>query len=350
MEVGRSVEVLVDAGEAQVGDFVDDAELIEDGQTDVGAGDSRTEQSHRVLDDGGDGLEPLVGHVAPLRCCAQPADELLAVERFAPAVRLDHGQWRVIDTFERREALRAGETLTATADRRALFGDARVDDLGVIGTADGTEHVPKDTARLALSPGRWAQRQLASSGQAYRLADLDDRTAVEVDEGIDEPAAPDIAAISIRDRPERVARLGDVHSHDRRSSSTRGDVGGCGRTAPDIDEGPGNRTDRDGQQGDHHDDQDGSNRTPDAVVNAGGRADVMCPARSGAGIQGGGHRDSVMFVLFGELLVVLLGVRLSVDDKTDVRTNDCSTVKQGDPGDVNHFRTISRTIVPGTDV
>jgi len=215
MEVGRSVEVLVDAGEAQVGDFVDDAELIEDGQADVRAGDGRTEQSHRVLDDGGDGLEPLVRHVAPLRRSAQPADEFLAVERFAPAVRLDHGQWSVIDTFERREALRAGEAFTATADRRALFGDARVDDLGVIGTTDRTEHVPKDTARLPLSPGRWAQRQLAISGQAHRLTDLDARTTVEVDEGIDETALADIAAIAIGDRPERVARLGDVHSNDR---------------------------------------------------------------------------------------------------------------------------------------
>jgi hypothetical protein len=46
----------------------------------------------------------------------------------------------VIDTFERGEPLSTGQTFATTTNRCALLGDTGIDDLGVIGATDGTEH------------------------------------------------------------------------------------------------------------------------------------------------------------------------------------------------------------------
>ncbi len=86
MEVRCGIEVLVHARESQIGDVVDDAQLVEHRHPDACAGDGGAEQPHRVLDDGRDRFEPLLGDIASLRGGAEPTDELLAVERFGAAV------------------------------------------------------------------------------------------------------------------------------------------------------------------------------------------------------------------------------------------------------------------------
>jgi riboflavin biosynthesis pyrimidine reductase len=50
VEVGRGIEVLVDAGEAQVGDLVERAQPVQDGEADLGAADLRTLEPNRILD------------------------------------------------------------------------------------------------------------------------------------------------------------------------------------------------------------------------------------------------------------------------------------------------------------
>ena len=49
----------------------------------------------------------------------------------------------MIDTFERGESLSTGQAFAAATNRRALFGDTGVDDLGVVGSTMWTEHIPR---------------------------------------------------------------------------------------------------------------------------------------------------------------------------------------------------------------
>src|SRR5262249_44357666 len=67
--------------------------------------------------------------------------ELVAVERNAPAVALDHGELAQLHALESREAEIAGEADAAAADDRAVFGRPRVLDLRVQAGAIRTAHV-----------------------------------------------------------------------------------------------------------------------------------------------------------------------------------------------------------------
>jgi len=141
MEVGRRVEILVDTGEAQIRNLVDHTKLLEHSNTDVGTRHRRTEQPHGVFDLCGDDAQSFGGHVAALGRRSKTTDQLAAVEWLTSTIGLQHGERNVIDSLVGREPLRTRQTLAPTANRRTFLCHSRVDDLGVISTTSGTEHL-----------------------------------------------------------------------------------------------------------------------------------------------------------------------------------------------------------------
>src|SRR6266508_4916890 len=105
MEVSSGIEVLIHAGEPEVGHLVDNAEQVEHDDADLGACGFRTAESHGVLDRVGDLLDPLGGDAAALGGGEQAVDDLGLVEWLDGAVRLHDGQRGLVNAFERGEAV-----------------------------------------------------------------------------------------------------------------------------------------------------------------------------------------------------------------------------------------------------
>src|SRR5262245_55290697 len=107
VEVGGGVEVLVHAGESQVGDLVDRSELGEDEQADLRTGGLGPGEAHRVLDGLGDLLDLPGGDPPALRRRLEPLDDLAPIERLDRAVRLDDRERHLVNAFERGEPVAA---------------------------------------------------------------------------------------------------------------------------------------------------------------------------------------------------------------------------------------------------
>ena len=86
MEVGRAVEALVDAREAQVGDIVDRPQLVEHGKAHPRTGDSRAQEASALFDPRRDLVELGLRHVATLCRCSEPTDHLRSIERLVATV------------------------------------------------------------------------------------------------------------------------------------------------------------------------------------------------------------------------------------------------------------------------
>ena len=117
MDVGRGIEVLVDAGEAQVGDLVERAQPVEDGEADLGAAHLRTLEPHRIFDRDRDLLDLRRLDAAPLRGRRDAGDDLAPIEGFMPPVGLDDDQRYLVHPLERGEPVGAGEALATPANR-----------------------------------------------------------------------------------------------------------------------------------------------------------------------------------------------------------------------------------------
>src|SRR5690606_36366333 len=137
-EIGDVLERAVHRGEADEADMVElaqlaDHELPHPARRHLALGGHAQlvhHRAHRRFD--------LLLRDRPLVQRAVHADAQLArVERLAPAVALDDDRQLEFDRLERAEALAAGLALAPAADRRAVLGRARVDDLGVLVLAEG---------------------------------------------------------------------------------------------------------------------------------------------------------------------------------------------------------------------
>ncbi|KAG1079121.1 hypothetical protein G6F40_016439 [Rhizopus arrhizus] len=100
----------------------------------------------------------LFGHGALLQRAVESGAHLALVEGLAGAIILDDGRQLQLDRFQGAEAFVAGFALTPTTDRRAVFGDARVDDPGIGMLAEGAIHGTPGS-REDLRPRSWQRRK-----------------------------------------------------------------------------------------------------------------------------------------------------------------------------------------------
>ena len=100
-----------------------------------------------------DALDLLLADAALAGRDADRAGELVAVERRAPAVLLDHQQVAQLHPLEGGEARAAARALPAATDRRGLVHGPRILHLGVFRAAEWAAHA---TLRRPARPGRGA--------------------------------------------------------------------------------------------------------------------------------------------------------------------------------------------------
>src|SRR5690606_9650019 len=112
---------------------------------DLRGGDLAAEQAHLVLDLVRQLLDLGVDDGAALARRPHPGDDLVAVEGLDRPVGLGDEQCRLLDALEGREAVRARQALTPAADGRPVVGQARVDHLGVVGSAARAVHARRIT-------------------------------------------------------------------------------------------------------------------------------------------------------------------------------------------------------------
>src|SRR5919109_2537265 len=139
-EVGDLLEVLVDAGEPEIGDLVDVPELPEDLDADLLRGDLRPLPTEPLLDPVDELLHLEVRDRPVLGGLEDAGRHLLPPERVARAVPLADDEPDVLDPLVGGEAPVAGIALAPTADRRSAVGGPGVHDPVVVGTAPRTSH------------------------------------------------------------------------------------------------------------------------------------------------------------------------------------------------------------------
>ena len=101
LEVGQALEGAVDAGEPQVGDLVELAEGLEDGQADLVGGDlGGAVGADGLLDPLGEQLQVVLGDGPALAGLADAADDLGPAERLGAAAALNPGQGGLLDRGE----------------------------------------------------------------------------------------------------------------------------------------------------------------------------------------------------------------------------------------------------------
>ncbi len=140
-EFGEVFEVLIHAGEADVGDLVNFLESGHDVLADGAGGDFGVEFALDGLGDLGDEeLEALGFDGAFLGGLAEGVEDFGVVEVFAAAVLFDDEEALADGFLEGGEAVAAGETLAAAADGAVLAAGAGVEHFGVFVAALGAVH------------------------------------------------------------------------------------------------------------------------------------------------------------------------------------------------------------------
>ena len=134
-------EIAVNAGEADVGHFIDLAQFGEDNLADLAAGHFFLAQGHCLGFDGSDEIVQLIfaygtfGEADP-----QAVTEFGGVELLATAVLLHHHHSGGFHTLVGGEPPVAGDALATTANRVARVDIAAINHAGVIGAAERTFH------------------------------------------------------------------------------------------------------------------------------------------------------------------------------------------------------------------
>jgi hypothetical protein len=143
LEVGRVLEVLVDTGEAHVGDGVQVAQGVQQLDADLLALDLALPAApHGLFDVTGDLYDVGPGDRPVLAGLLEAGDQLAQVELLLGAVPLEHQQRRLLDPLEGREAPAAARAGAAAPDRRPVLGGTGVDHAVavVVGTAERAAH------------------------------------------------------------------------------------------------------------------------------------------------------------------------------------------------------------------
>jgi hypothetical protein len=141
LEVVGGLEVLVDAGEADIGDGVDPGQGLHHDSADLVGWDVGFTETFKSSHNTGDHLvDPLALDRALLKCNANGTFKFVAIEGLAFPVLLDDDQISQLDTLVSRETTSAGGAESSAADGDVVLGGAAVLDLGVDVSAEGTAH------------------------------------------------------------------------------------------------------------------------------------------------------------------------------------------------------------------
>src|SRR3954471_3454439 len=139
-EVAGVAEVLVDACEAYVGDMIERFEAGHDGFTDLGRTDFVAECLHLPLHATDQTIDPRGIDVALAAGMSDRPGQLVAIERLALAVFLDHCEVAQLDSLECGEARTARLALAAAANCGAVLAWPAVLNLAVFVRAEWAAH------------------------------------------------------------------------------------------------------------------------------------------------------------------------------------------------------------------
>src|SRR4029079_11670520 len=152
------LEALVDAGEPDVGDLVDAAELLHGERPDPRRGHLGDAGGAELgLDRVGGRFGGAVRNGPPGQRLAQPRHEPVAIEFLARPVALDDDEPGGLDPLVRREPHGTRGALAAAADGRRIVEVARVDDAGLPLTALGAAH---RSPVVSDHKGLWGRRTI----------------------------------------------------------------------------------------------------------------------------------------------------------------------------------------------
>src|SRR6187200_2238566 len=146
------LEALIDAGEPDVGDLVDAAELLHGQRADARRRDLGHAGGAQLGFDGVGGcFGGAVRHGPPGQGLAQTGDKSIAVELLADAVALDDDEPRGLDPLIGREPHRTRRALAPASDGCGIVEIPRVDDAGLPLAALGAAHrTPVSLAPLGI--------------------------------------------------------------------------------------------------------------------------------------------------------------------------------------------------------
>src|SRR4051812_5144943 len=131
----------VDGGETNIGNGVERTQLVHDEFAEPVAADLALAAAKQlILDAGNRRLDRVRSHRALAQRELHTRDDLAAVEFRTAAILLDDRRQRQLDPLIRRETFVAGRAAAAPANRSAVFGYARVDDLRIGVAAEGAMH------------------------------------------------------------------------------------------------------------------------------------------------------------------------------------------------------------------
>ena len=163
LEVGGGVEVLVHRREPQVGDLVEQPQPIEHRQTDPTAGDLATRPAASRLRPRPSAVRSALRSTGrPFVAARTPQAILSRSNGCDRAVGLDHGQRHFLDPLEGGEPVVHVRHCRRRRTERALLGETRVDDFGVVGLAGRGNAPGQATHRHRPARDRQATRSLGS--------------------------------------------------------------------------------------------------------------------------------------------------------------------------------------------
>jgi hypothetical protein len=165
-EVGRGLEALVDGGEPQVRDRVEDLESLQDAQAQPLALDLSAAGPGFLLDLGGEGLDCFRSDGAAGDGPFDSSDQLGSLEGLTLARAFDDHEWELDDTLLGREPAPAGQALAPTTDGRTVVAGSGIDDLVVVGEAERAAH--PITVSLSQREGDGAPKSLTPEGGESR--------------------------------------------------------------------------------------------------------------------------------------------------------------------------------------
>src|SRR5689334_1663188 len=171
-EILGLAEILIDRGEAHIGDLVQARERLHHEFADHRRRNFILAHALQAANDAGDHAVDAFALDRPLaQRVGDGTFQLLTLERFAPIVLLDDDQLAQLHALERREASAALWTMASAPDRRIVLARPAVLHLGIVMSTKWATH---SRSRLLVDGKSFAQDidALRDTFFDYRIADI----------------------------------------------------------------------------------------------------------------------------------------------------------------------------------